>query len=192
MKKWMNYVLVMGLTAGTASAAWWPFGGSKNDEPAQAPAVPVAESVTPDSQPPLTPEQIEKRKARKEARDKERQSISPEQMAKKKAMQEELKQLGEAARTESDPAKKEALVQQLRAKLTQISDQGLARRQKKLEEAEKELKAQKEKLADMEQNKSARIEEKIRRILAGEPMKGPDGKRPGTEGGKQPEPPASE
>lgn len=191
MKKWMNYVLVMGLTAGTASAAWWPFGGSKNAE--SAPAVPVEESVKPDSRHPLTPEQVEKRKARKEARreageNKERQ----ERMAKRKAMHQELKQLGEAARTESDPAKKEVLVQQLRVKLTQISDQGLARRQKKLEEAEKELKALQDKLANMEKNKSARIEEKIRRILAGERMRGPDGKRPGKEGGKQPEPPASE
>lgn len=192
MKKWMNYVLVMGLTAGTASAAWWPFGGSKSEETAPAPA-PAVESVKHDARPRLTPEQIEKRKARKEARQeagesKERQ----ERMAKRKAIHEELKQLGEAARNESDPVRKQELVEQLRTRLTQISDEAIVRGQKKLEKAEKELKALQDKLANMEKNKSARIEEKIQRILAGEPMKGPDGKRQAKEGGKQPEPPASE
>lgn len=173
MKPWMNYVMIIGLTAGTASAAWWPFGGDKKEEPA-----PAVEPAKEQQRPQLTPEQIEKLKARREADGQGRPRMSPEQMEKMKATHEELKKIGEAARNETDPAKKEVLIGQLRAKLTEIADNMQAEGRKRLEQAEKELPKLKEKLAEAEKNKSARIEEQLQRILAGEPMRGPEGKRP--------------
>jgi len=179
MKKWMNYIVVVGLTAGTASAAWWPFGGDKKTEAAstaEPAAVMEAAKEYPRSR--LTPEQMEKMKTRREAGGQERPHMSPEQMEKMKATHEELKKIGEAARNETDPAKKEELIGQLRAKLTKIVDNMQAEGKSRLEKAEKELPKLKEKLAEAEKNKSARIEEQIQRILAGEPLRGPEGKRP--------------
>jgi CRISPR/Cas system CSM-associated protein Csm2 small subunit len=117
-------------------------------------------------------------RARKEAGNQERSRGTPEQMAKMKAQREELMKLGEAARNETDPAQKEALVSQLRAKLTEVGDKMQAEGKKRLEHAEAELAKLKEKLAEAEQKKSARIEEQVQRILAGEPLRGADGKRP--------------
>ncbi len=90
-----------------------------------------------------------------------------------KAMHEALKQLGEAARNETDPAKKEALIGELRTKLTAIADRIQAEQKKRLEQAGKEMKNLEKRIADYEANKSTRIEEQIQRILAGEPLRGP-------------------
>jgi len=177
MKKWMNYVVIMGLTAGTASAAWWPFGSDEKEEAAPAVA-PASEPVKEHQRTQMTPEQMEKMKARREAGGQGHPRMSPEQMEKMKAMHEELKKIGEAARNETDPAKKEVLVGQLRAKLSEVADKMQAEGQKRMEKAETELTKLKEKLAEAEQKKSARIEQQVQRILAGEPMRGPDGKRP--------------
>lgn len=167
MKKWMNYIMVVGLTAGTASAAWWPFGSDKKSEP--APAVTAAPVPAPEKPRMQRPEGQGER---------QRPQINPEQMEKMKAQHEELMKLGETARNETDPAKKEALVGQLRAKLTEVADKMQAEGKKRLEQAEKELPKLREKLAEAEKNKTARIEEQVQRILAGEPLKGPEGKRP--------------
>jgi hypothetical protein len=170
MKKWMNYIMVIGLTAGSASAAWWPFGSDKKDE--VVPAVPVVEAVP-------APAHGMPRIQRPEGQgERQRPQITPEQMEKMKAQHEELMKLGEAARKETDPAKKEILVGQLRVKLTEVADKMQAEGKKRLEQAEKELPRLREKLAEAEKNKAARIEEQVQRILAGEPLKKPEGKRP--------------
>lgn len=221
MKKWMVYGLIGALTAGLAMAEdtvpWYKKLFNKNaDEQTQvippapaapAPAVPVpavpAVTATPGpkhqvagegQRPKLTPEQMEKMKALRGAGDRQQMPLSPEKMEKMKAQHEELMRLGEAARNETDPAKKEELVGQLRAKLTEIADKMQAEAKKRLEQAEKEMPKLRERLADAEKNKSARIEEQLQRILAGQPLEMP-GKRPELGGGKykkNPKPAAAE
>ena len=152
MKKWMSYAAVIGLMAGAASAALWPFSSDRKAE--QAPSAPaVAPEVS--------------RMQRPEGEGKSPQ-MSPERMEKIKARYEEFNKLGEAARNEPDPAKKELLVGLLRAKLTQMADERQAEIKKRIDSAEKELPKLKERLAQSEKNKSANIEKKIQRILAGE------------------------
>ena len=205
MKKWMTIVLISVCTAGLAAAEdtvpWYKKLFNKNaDEQTQvippapevsAPAsVPEAprmkrhEGLSEEQRQKLTPEQIETMKARKaqmqqrEGKEEgQRPKVNPEQMEKMKAAHEALMKLGEAARNETDPAKKEALIGQLRTKLTENADNMLAEQKKRLEQAEKEVPKLKERMADFEKNKSARIEEQVQRILAGEPLKRPEGKR---------------
>jgi len=153
MKKWMSYILAVGLMAGAASAALWPFSSDKKE--GQTPSASVAA-------PEISPIQ------RSEGKGDQRKQLSPEQIEKMKARHEELKKLGDAARNETDPAKKELLVGQLRAKLTQMADERQAEIKKRIDSAEKELPKLKERLAQSEKNKSANIEKKIQRILAGE------------------------
>jgi uncharacterized protein YicC (UPF0701 family) len=97
-------------------------------------------------------------------------------MEKMKARNQELMKLGEAARNETDPAKKEALIAQIRAKVTEGFDMMQAESKKRLDQAEKEMPKIKEKMAEFEKNKAARIEERVQQIVAGEPMKRPEGK----------------
>jgi chromosome segregation ATPase len=110
-----------------------------------------------------------------------RLQMSPEpmeKMEKMKAQREEIRSIGEAARNETDPVKKEAQVAQLRAKLNEAADQMQADAKKRLEKAEQEIPKLKERMAEFEANRAVRIEEQIKRILAGEPLRGPEGKRP--------------
>lgn len=169
MKKWMNYVLIAGLSAGTASAAWWPFGSNENEE--QAPQ--HAEAPAPEKP----------RLHRHESPgERVRDQLSPEQREKMKAKHEQLMKLGEAIRNETDPAKKEALTEQLRTQLTEIADRIQEEGKKRLEQAEKDMTKLKEKLADAEKNKAARIEEQMKRIIAGEHLKPLGDKHPGKPG----------
>jgi hypothetical protein len=181
MKKWMSYIAVVGLTAGTASAAWWPFGSDKKAEQtpaAQAPAV-QAPATAPETS----------RMQRPEGKGEGRHSqMSPEQKEKIKARHEELNKLGAAARNETDPAKKDVLVGQLRTKLTEMADERQAGMKKRIENAEQELPKLKERLAEAEKNKSDNIEKQVQRILAGEPIDQPKGapKKEGKKGTKAP------
>jgi len=183
MKKWMNYVLIAGLSAGTASAAWWPFGsGEKENKESEAPVAPTPEKP--------------RMKHREGGEGRLRDSVSPEQREKMRAKHEQLKKLGEAARNETDPVKKEELVGQLRAQLTEIADKMQAEGRKRLEQADKEIPKLREKLAEAEKNKAERIEKQIQQILAGEPLR-PLGEKhqgkPGEEPRKKgPKPPAAE
>ena len=220
MKKWMIYGLLGALVACLAVAEetvpWYKKLFNQNaDEQTQvvppapaaqvAPVAPVA-PVTPVPTAPapevkrkavgdrsqLTPEQIEKMKAQREASGQKREGggeykrpqITPEQMEKMKAQHEELMKMGEAARNETDPVKKEILVGQLRAKLTEIADKMQAEAKKRLDQVEKELPKLKERIADYENNKAARIEDQVKRILAGQPLAPFEGKRSEQAGGK--------
>jgi TolA-binding protein len=173
MKKWMSYILAVGLMAGAASAALWPFSSDKKE--GQTPSASVAA-------PEVSPIQ------RSEDKGKQRKQLSPEQVEKMKARYEELNKLGEAARNEPDPAKKELLVGLLRAKLTQMADERQAEIKKRIDSAEKELPKLKERLTQSEKNKSSNIEKKIQRILAGELIEPPkrDPKKAGQKGAKAP------
>jgi hypothetical protein len=169
MKKWMSYVLIAGLSAGTASAGWWPFGSNeKKTEIPEAPEVPKKPHM----------------QNRGGEGGRMRDLLSPEQKEKMKAKREQLMKLGEAIRNETDPAKKESLIGELRAQLTEIADKMQAEGKKRLEQAEKDLSKLKERLADAEKNKAARIEEQIKRIIAGEPFRPHGDNHPGKPGEK--------
>jgi len=197
MKKWMSYVVIVGLTAGTASAAWWPFGGNKTEETEMEKSGAEVPQEPRHSQ--MSPEQIEKMKARREGGGQDRQQMNSARMQKAK----EIQALGEAARAETDPVKKEAMVAQLRAKLVEVADKMQAENKIRMEQAEDALVKLKERMADAEANKTARIEEQIQRILAGKsfrPVDGKhsdgapqkDGKKDAKKGGKKQGPPAEE
>jgi predicted nuclease with TOPRIM domain len=117
-----------------------------------------------------------------------RPQMSPEQKEKMRARHEEIKTLGEAARSETDPAKKEVLVGQLRTKLTEMADERQAEMKKRIDNAEKELPKLQERMTEAEKNKSANIEKQVQRILAGEPIEKPKGasKKAGKKGAKAP------
>ncbi len=182
MKKWMNYIMVVGLTAGTASAVWWPFGSDKKTE--QSPAAPAkAVPATPAAAPEKSHMQ------RMEGKGDQRMQLSPEQKEKMKARQEELMKLGGAARSETDPAKKDVLVGQLRAKLTAMADERQVEMKKRIDNAENELPKLKERLAESEKTQSARVEKQVQRILSGESIERPEGsslKKEGKKGAKAP------
>jgi CRISPR/Cas system CSM-associated protein Csm2 small subunit len=96
-------------------------------------------------------------------------------MEKLKAARAEIMKLGEAARNETDPVKKEARIAELRARLTEMDDRMQQEFKKRVEQAEKELPKLKAKLAEAEKNRAARIEEQVQRILAGESLRRPEG-----------------
>jgi uncharacterized protein YPO0396 len=177
MKKWMTMVLVGVFTAGMAvaetnSVPWYkkPFGKSSDEKTQVIPPAPAAPVATPAAAAP--------RMQAREGMIERRGQANPEQMEKMKAQRDALMKLGEAARNETDPAKKEALVAQLRAKVTEMNEKMLAELKKRVEQADQEMPKLKERLADAEENKATRIEEQVQRILKGEPIKRPEGKRP--------------
>lgn len=217
MKKWMIYGLISTFAACLAVAEetvpWYKKLFNKNaDEQTQvippapaaqvapvAPVTPVPTAPAPEikrkaagERPQLTPEQIEKIKAHREASGQKREGmgeyqrpqLTPEQIEKMKANHEELMKIGEAARNETDPAKKEVLVGQLRGKLTEMADKMQAEAKRRLDQAEKELPKLRERMADAEKNKAARVEEQVQRILAGQPLAPFEGKRSEQAGGK--------
>jgi hypothetical protein len=199
MNKWMIYGLIGALTACLAVAEetvpWYKKLFNQNaDEQTQvippapaaqvaptAPVAPTPAAPAPEAKrkaagdrPQLTPEQIEKMKALREASGQKREGggeykrpqPTPEQIEKMKAQHEELMKMGEAARNETDPVKKEILVGQLRAKLTEIADKMQADAKKRLDQVEKELPKLRERIADYENNKAARIEDQVKRRKA--------------------------
>jgi hypothetical protein len=194
MKKWMVCGLISAITAGMAVAEdtnpWWKKPFVKNSDEATQVIPPAPETPPPgvpkqarpgtgEGQRKLTPDQIEKMKAMREGAGARQpgQQPGPEQQAKMekfKAQHEELMKMGEAARNETDPVKKEALVAQLRTKLTEIADKMHAEAKKRFEQAEKELPKLKARMDDAEKNKAARIEQQLQRILAGEPLERPE------------------
>jgi len=190
MKKWMTIVLLGTLTVGLAVAEetkvpWYKkmFGKSADEQTQVIPPAPAVPPPAPDMP----------RMKNREGMGERHMQLSPEQMEKMKAQRDALMKLGETARNETDPVKKEALVAEIRTKVTEMVEKGQAEMKKRLEQVEKELPRLKEKMAEAEKNKAARIEEHVQRIISGEPFKGPDGKRPDgapkKEGKKLPPPP---
>lgn len=94
--------------------------------------------------------------------------LNREQRAKIKAHYEAVHKLVEAARNERDPVKKEKLVGQLRAKLTEGAERMQAEFRKRLEKAEKEVERMRERLERGEKNMPARVEEHLQKLLSSE------------------------
>lgn len=185
MKKWMAVILIGSVTAGIATAEtnsvpWWKKPFVKNTDE-QTQVIPSAPEAAPQVSAPA-PEKPHMQH-RKGLSGEGRPQLTSEQKEKMKAMHEVLKKLGEAARNETDPVKKEALVSELRTKLTEVADRIQAEQKRRLAQAGKEMKNLEKRIADYDANKSARIEKQIQRILAGEPFKGPEGRHPEQPGG---------
>lgn len=104
--------------------------------------------------------------------------LSPEQQENRQA----IIKLGDAARVETDPVKKEELVGQLRVKLNDMFNNMHAMHQKRLEKATKELEQLKQRMTEAEQNREQRIDEQVQRILSGESFRKPEG--PGGKGAR--------
>ena len=108
---------------------------------------------------------------------------------KMKANFQEMQKLVDAARAEADPAKKAVLVDQLRAKLTEGAERMHAGFNERLKRAEVEVEKMKQRLAEEVKNKDKKVEEQLRRLLAGEKFKRPmEGKGPHEGQRRRPQP----
>ncbi|HOU20914.1 MAG: hypothetical protein KBC66_08570 [Kiritimatiellae bacterium] len=107
-------------------------------------------------------------------RDRSGGPMSPEMKEQMRAEHRAIRQLGAAARAETDETKKAELVEQLRAKLGEAADRMQAHQEERLAQAEERLAGLKERVADGQANRDARIEEQIQRILSGERPPVPD------------------
>ena len=183
MKKWMIYGLIGTLAACLAVAEdtvpWYKklFTQDADEQTQVIPPAPEAQ-VAPTEPATATPVPVAPASDVKQKAAGDRPQPTPEQMEKMKAQHDELMKMGEAARNETDPANKEILVGQLRVKLTEIADKMQADAKKRLDQVEKELPKLKGRVADYENNKAARIEDQVQRILAGQPLAQHEGKRP--------------
>ncbi len=156
MKKWIIYTMLVVFAATTASAQWWKLGFGENEtSPKQAVERPgpARPSMHRGQRPRLTEEQREKMKAQREA----------------------IEKLTEAARAETDPVKKEELISQLRARLTEGAVKMHEMHRKRLERAEIELAKMKERLIDAEENIDQKVEEHLQKLLAGKRPECPEG-----------------
>jgi hypothetical protein len=164
MKKWMRYTLITVFTASSASAAIWPFGSNEKTE--EPPAVERPQPGRPGMQ--RKGQQGNKRDGQKGNNEKRGGEM--------KAHRNELKSLAAAVQSETDPAKKEALIGQIRAKMTAGAEKMQEEYRKRLERAEQGVEKLKQRLADAEKNRDQRVEENLQRLLSGEKMERPDGK----------------
>jgi hypothetical protein len=98
--------------------------------------------------------------------------MDPAVMEQMKANHKAIRELGEAARAETDPAKKDEIVAQLRTKLGEVADLMQTNQEKRLAQAEEHLAALKAKIEDSKANRDTLIDEQVKRVLAGErPMR---------------------
>lgn len=120
-----------------------------------------------------------------------RGSMSPEEMDQMRADHRAIKELGESARAETDPAKKAEIVAQLRAKLADVGARQLANQEKRLVQAEERLADLKAKIEYSKANREAMLDEQVQRVLAGERPMRPDRFKdfPNAKAGMPPPPP---
>jgi hypothetical protein len=195
----MIMILMSAMAAGSVSAAWWPFGGDSKEVPPEEPM------MTPTPEPRSAPDKPRMQQRMNRERDMDMSGrngdrprmMNPEQMQKMRAEHKAIMDLGNAARNETDPVKKEELVGQLRVKLNEAADKMQVVYKNRLTKAERELAKLKARMAENEARRDERIEGQIQRILAGEPMfPRPEGKGPGAGEGKKhqkaPKPPVEQ
>ena len=100
--------------------------------------------------------------------------MSAEMKDQMRAEHRAIRELGKAARSETDEAKQAELVAQLRVKLGEVADRMQAHQEERLAQAEERLAGLKERIADGKANRDARIEEQVQRILSGERPQRPE------------------
>jgi len=160
MKKWIVYVVIGLIMAGSASAAVWSF--ESKEKPGDPPAIERSMQLRPGGP----------------GAQNKRTPLSEKQRAEMKAHREAIQQLVDAARTETDPAKKAVLVDQLRVKLTDGAKKMQAEFSERLKKAEQGVEKMKQRLVDGKQNRAQRVEEHLQKLLTGETPEGFTGKRP--------------
>jgi len=157
MKKWIVSILmvvcVAGLAGAEGNAPWWKMGFGGGDK----------EQVEMKMQ--LKSPQGERPDRKKEQR---RSQVSEEQRGKMKAHYEAVHKLTEAARAETDPVKKAELTEQLRSKLTDGAQKMQVEFRKRVEKAESEVVKMKRRLEKGEQDLAQRVDEHLKKLLAGE------------------------
>ena len=137
MKKWMACLIIGSFAAGIAAAKentvpWYRklFGKSADEQPAEIPALPV--TVEEEVRAPVPERKKPPVQRREAAGERMRQQASPEQMEQARARAQEMMKLGEAARNETDPVKKEELISQLRVQLNEAADRMQQMHEKRL------------------------------------------------------------
>lgn len=159
----LSAVFAAGVALADDGSPWWKFGFG--DEDADAPQEQMQKPQPPQQGGP----RFEGRRPDMHGmRRSQGAGLTEEQRAKAKAYYEAVHKLAEAARNETDPVKKEALVEQLRVKLTEGAERMQQEFRKRLEKAEKEVARMRERLNEGEKNMSERVEEHLRKILSGE------------------------
>jgi hypothetical protein len=93
--------------------------------------------------------------------------ISPEMRAEIRAQHQAIRELGRAARNETDEAKKAELVQELRDKLADVADRIQQHQETRLAQAEEHLAELKERIEYARDHRDELIEEHLQNILAG-------------------------
>jgi hypothetical protein len=81
-----------------------------------------------------------------------------------------IKDLGDAARAETDEAKKAEIVAQLRTKIGEVSDLMQKKWEERLTQAEGRLAELKAKIEESKANRDGMIDEQVKRILSGEKL----------------------
>ena len=164
MKKWIVSILMVvfaaGLSVAEEKSPWWKFGfgGDKEEQiaPEQAPQRPRGDRPRPQGDRP------ERKK------DQRRPRLSEEERAAMKAHYEAVHALAAAARSETDPARKAELTEQLRAKLTEGAKRMQEQFRMRVQQAEADLTKMKERLDKGEAEMAKRVDEHLQKLLAGE------------------------
>lgn len=100
--------------------------------------------------------------------------MDPAMMEQMRADHKAIRELGEAARAETDEAKKAELVKQLTVKLNEVADRIQTNQEKRLAQAEERLTGLKAKIEDAKKNRDGIIADQVKRILAGERPERPE------------------
>ncbi len=116
--------------------------------------------------------------------------MPPEMREQMKADMRAIRELGRAARAETDETKKKEAVEQLRAKLGEVADRIQAHQEERLAQAEERLGELKARIEDGKVRRGERIDEQIDQILSGERPPNPEAFKdfPYAKGGKGPRP----
>lgn len=117
--------------------------------------------------------------------------MSPEMMQQMRAEHQAIRELGEAARAETNETQKAELVAQLRVKLGEVADRMQKQQEERLAQAEERLAGLKDRIGYSKANRDQLLDEQVQRILSGEKPRRPEafdkfphakGGQPGDEG----------
>ena len=113
--------------------------------------------------------------------------MNPEMLDEMRAEHRAIRALGEAARLETDEAKKAQLVSQLRDKLSSAAERIQAHQEERLAQAQEQLEGLKERIEYAKTHRDELVEEQLQRILSGERPRGPAGleRHPFAKGGRR-------
>ena len=100
--------------------------------------------------------------------------MSPEMIRDMRAAHQAIRDLAQAARTETNETKKTEIVSQLRAKLVESADRMQAHQEERLAQAEQQLATLRERIQYAKDHRDELVDEQIEHLLSGSPMPRPD------------------